>query len=104
VVVVINSDDVVRLGQPPVAELWCEEVGVEETRMKHDDCWTRGVDVGLVGVRRGRYNVVHLEPRRDFDERHGVRQTEDQEGAKRAGCGEEMFEKLVRFTTLYTVS
>ena len=40
VVVVINSDDVVRLSQPSIAELWCEEVGVEEARVKHDDCWT----------------------------------------------------------------
>jgi len=47
---------------------------------------------------------VHLEPRRDFDERHGVRQAEGQKGAKRAGCGEELFEKLVCFATLYTVS
>lgn len=40
VVVVINGDDVVRLGQPSGAELGCEEVGVEETGMKHDDGWT----------------------------------------------------------------
>lgn len=39
-VVVIDSDNVVRLGQPSVAELWCEEVGIEETRVKHDDGWT----------------------------------------------------------------
>lgn len=46
---------------------------------------------------------MHLEPRRNFDEWHGVRQTEDQKETERAGCGEEMLGKLVRFTALYTV-
>ena len=39
-VVVVDSDDVVCLGQPSIAELWCEEVGVEESGVKHDDSWT----------------------------------------------------------------
>ena len=40
VVVVVDGDNVVCLSQPPVAELWCEEVRVEEARVKHDDGWT----------------------------------------------------------------
>lgn len=35
VIVVVDGDDVVRLGQPSITELGSEKVGVEETRMEH---------------------------------------------------------------------
>ena len=38
-IVVVDGDDVVRLGQPSVTKLGSEKVGVEETRMEHDDRW-----------------------------------------------------------------
>lgn len=39
VVVVVDGDDVVCLGQPSVTKLGSEEVGVEEAGMEHDECW-----------------------------------------------------------------
>lgn len=49
-IVVVDGDDVVGLGEPPVTKLGSEKVGVEETGMEHDDRWARGIDVGFVGV------------------------------------------------------
>ena len=39
VVVMVDGDDVIRFGQPPITKLGGEKVGIEETRMEHDDSW-----------------------------------------------------------------